>query len=71
MIHIAAVTQLRVDTEGRAYYRCKLAAGKKPMDAMRCLIGGVSGSRSGRMSGRGSRSCRRMASLPRRCQGQF
>ena len=37
MIHIAAVTQLRGDTEGRAYYRRKRAAGKKPMEAMRCL----------------------------------
>ena len=30
MIHIAAITQIRLDTEGRAYYRRKLAAGKKP-----------------------------------------
>jgi transposase len=37
MIHIAAVTQLRLDTEGRTYYRRKRAAGKKPMEAMRCL----------------------------------
>jgi len=28
MIHIAATTQIRLDTEGRAYYRRKLAAGK-------------------------------------------
>ena len=33
----AAVTQLRLDTDGRAYYRRKRAAGKKPMEAMRCL----------------------------------
>ena len=32
-----AVVQLRHDTEGRAYYRRKLAAGKSPMEAMRCL----------------------------------
>ena len=32
-----AVVQLRRDTEGRAYYRRKLAAGKTPMEAMRCL----------------------------------
>jgi transposase len=32
-----AVVQLRHDTEGRAYYRHKLAAGKTPMEAMRCL----------------------------------
>ena len=32
-----AVVQLRRDTEGRAYYRHKLAAGKTPMEAMRCL----------------------------------
>ena len=37
MIHIAAVTQLRLDTQGRVYYRRKRAAGKKPMEAMRCL----------------------------------
>src|SRR5256885_123196 len=32
-----AVVQLRHDTEGRAYYRRQLAAGKTPMEAMRCL----------------------------------
>jgi transposase len=37
MIHIAAVTQLRLDTEGRAYYRRKRAEGKKPLEAVRCL----------------------------------
>jgi hypothetical protein len=37
MIHIAAVTQLRLDHEGRAYYRRKRAAGKKPQEALRCL----------------------------------
>lgn len=37
MIHIAALTQLRLATEGRVYYRRKRAAGKKPMEAMRCL----------------------------------
>ena len=37
MIHIAAITQLRLNTEGRAYYRRKRAEGKKPMEAMRCL----------------------------------
>ena len=37
MIHIAAVTQLRLDTEGRGYYRRKRAAGKKPQEALRCL----------------------------------
>jgi transposase len=37
MIHIAAVTQLRHDTDGRTYYRRKRAEGKKPMEAMRCL----------------------------------
>jgi transposase len=36
MIHIAAVTQLRLDTDGRAYYRRKLAEGKTP-GSMRCL----------------------------------
>ncbi len=37
MIHIAAVTQLRLDTEGRAYYRRKRSDHKKPMEALRCL----------------------------------
>jgi transposase len=37
MIHIAAVTQLRLDTDGRTYYRRKRGAGKKPLEAMRCL----------------------------------
>ncbi|MEH0986344.1 IS110 family transposase [Micromonospora sp. CPCC 205556] len=32
-----AVVQLRHDTDGRAYYRRKLAAGKTPMEAMRAL----------------------------------
>jgi transposase len=36
-LHIMAVVQLRHDTEGRAYYRRKLAAGKTTMEAMRCL----------------------------------
>ena len=30
MIHIAAISQIRLDTDGRAYYRRKLAAGKNP-----------------------------------------
>ena len=59
-----AVAQLRTDTEGRRYYKRKLAAGKSPNEAMRCLIGGVSGARPGWRPGRGSRSCRGMASLP-------
>jgi transposase len=37
MIHIAAVTQLRLDIESRAYYRRKRAEGKKPLEAIRCL----------------------------------
>ena len=37
MIHIAAATQIRLDTEGRAYSRRKLAAGNTRMEAMRCL----------------------------------
>jgi len=37
MLHIAATTQIRLETEGRAYYRRKLAAGKTRMEAMRCL----------------------------------
>ncbi len=37
MIHIAAVTQLRLDTDGRGYYRRKRAEGKKSSEALRCL----------------------------------
>ena len=37
MLHIAAVTQLRLDTEGRVYYRRKRAEGKRPLEAIRCL----------------------------------
>jgi transposase len=37
IIHIAAITQIRLDTEGHTYYRRKRAEGKKPMEAMRCL----------------------------------
>jgi transposase len=37
MLHIAATTQIRNDTPGRAYYRRKIATGKTPMEAMRCL----------------------------------
>ena len=37
VMHIAAIVQLRHDTEGRVYYRRKLAAGKTPMEALRCL----------------------------------
>ena len=32
-----AVVQLRHDTEGRPYYRRRLAEGKTPMEAMRAL----------------------------------
>ena len=37
VLHIMAVVQLRNPTEGRAYYDRKVAAGKTPMEAMRCL----------------------------------
>jgi transposase len=37
VVHIAAIVQIRHDTEGRASYRRKLAAGKTPMEALRCL----------------------------------
>ncbi len=39
MVHIAAISQIRLDTDGRAYYRRKRAEGKKPLEALRCLIG--------------------------------
>ena len=37
VLHMAAIVQLRNDTEGRAYFRRKVAAGKTPMEALRCL----------------------------------
>jgi transposase len=37
MIHIAAISQIRLDTDGRAYYRRKRSEGKKPLEAIRCL----------------------------------
>jgi transposase len=37
VLHIAAIVQIRHDTTGRAYYRRKLADGKTPMEALRCL----------------------------------
>jgi transposase len=37
VLYMAAFVQLRNDTPGRAYYRRKLAAGKTPMEAMRCM----------------------------------
>lgn len=37
MIHIVAISQLRLDTDGRRYYQRKRAEGKKPLEAIRCL----------------------------------
>ena len=37
VLHVAAIVQLRHDTKSRAYYRRKLATGKTPMEALRCL----------------------------------
>jgi transposase len=37
MIHIAAISQIRLDTDGRAYYRRKRPEGKRPLEAIRCL----------------------------------
>src|SRR4051794_2625351 len=37
VLHIAAIVQIRHDTEGRAYYRRRLGDGKTPMEALRCL----------------------------------
>ena len=36
-LHIMAIVQLRNQTEGRAYYDARKAAGKTSMEAMRCL----------------------------------
>jgi transposase len=37
VLHMMAVVQLRNPTEGRAYYDRKVATGKSPNEAMRCL----------------------------------
>jgi hypothetical protein len=37
MIHIAAISQIRLDSDGRVYYRRKPAEGKRPLEAIRCL----------------------------------
>ena len=37
MLHIAAATQIRLDTPGRAYYRRKRTGGKTKLEAIRCL----------------------------------
>ena len=37
VIHTVAVTQIRRDGPGRDYYERKLAEGKKPLEALRCL----------------------------------
>lgn len=37
VIYTMAITQLRGDTEGRAYYQRKRAEGKTSREALRCL----------------------------------
>jgi transposase len=37
VLHIAAISQLRTDTDGRTYYLRKRAEGKKSLEALRCL----------------------------------
>ncbi len=37
MIHIAAISQIRLATDSRVYYRRKRAEGKKSLEAIRCL----------------------------------
>jgi transposase len=37
MIHIAAISQIRLDTDGSAYFRRKRGEGKKSLEAIRCL----------------------------------
>ncbi len=37
VLYIAAIVQIRHDTEGRTYYRRKIAEGKTPLEALRCL----------------------------------
>jgi len=61
MIHIAAVTQIRLDTEGRAYYRSKRAEGKKPLEAIRCLKRRISDAIYRQLLADQQRPCRREA----------
>ena len=42
MLHMAALSQIRLDTHGRAYYRRKRTAGKTHLEAMRCLKRSIS-----------------------------
>ena len=42
MIHIAEISQIRLDTGGRTYYRRKRAEGKRPLEAIRCLKRSIS-----------------------------
>ena len=37
MLYTVAITQIRADTEGRAYYQRKRSAGKTSREALRCL----------------------------------
>jgi hypothetical protein len=49
---MAAISQIRDGhSQGRAYYDKKLAEGKTPKEALRCLIGGLSVPRSGQPGG--------------------
>lgn len=36
-LHVMAITQIRYDTHGRAYYQRKRTAGKSRKEALRCL----------------------------------
>jgi transposase len=68
--HTIALSRIRWDEHTRAYVQRRTAESKTPREIKRSLIGGLSVSRPGSL-GRGSRSCRGMASLPGRCDGQF
>jgi transposase len=37
MVHIAAISQIRLDTDDRVHYRHTRAEGKRPLEAIRCL----------------------------------
>jgi transposase len=45
-LYMMAMVQVRRPSAGQAYYRRKLAEGKSPKEALRCLIGRVSRPRS-------------------------
>jgi transposase len=63
-LHLAVISRIRVDERTQAYVARKRTEGHSTLEIIRCLIGEVSGSRSGLAPGRDSRWRRGMAALP-------